>query len=270
MTLPITLYETDGFSPAEAPVFKLWQNTPSVISVWLKGDDGSPYVIAPTATVELFVTETWKANAASYYFTVSCNVDDYNDGKVSAIFSAAILTDPGIYLGELTVSVGGVVAKRFRTYVEVTPSLNSEQRFGVLTIAEIRAAIRDRCAEDNYLLDKVEFQDGDIIFAIRRPIDWWNETAPSGIPTYSYVTFPYRYHWTDAVIGELLKMSAYQLSRNRIQLNAGGITTDDKARADLYLKLGTEMIGAFKQWAISRMSRQNLENWGGYVRSGYF
>lgn len=270
MSLPITLYETDGFSPAEAPVFKLWQNTPGLVTVWLKEDDGSTYVIAPTATIELLVMETWACKAADRYFTAACNVESASEGKVSVSFSASTLTAPGIYLGELTVSLAGVPAKRFRAYVEITPSLNSEQTTTPLTIAEIRAAVRDRCAEDNYLLDKVEFQDGDIMFAIRRPIDWWNETAPSGVKTYSYTTFPYRYHWTDAVIGELLKQASFQLARNRIQLNAGGITTDDKARADLYLKLGQDMMDKFKRWAVSRMGRENIENWSGYVRSGYF
>lgn len=271
MALPVTLYETDGFSPAEAPVFRLWQNTPYVQTVFLKEDDGTPYVIAPTASVKLFVTETWSSTPADFYFDITGNVDNAATGQVSFAFDAATLQYPGIYLGELTVNVGGNAAKRFRTYVEVTTSLNTQSQWTrCLSIAEIRAAVRDRCAEDNFLLDRVEFQDGDIIYAIKRPVDWWNETAPSGIPRYTYTTFPHRYHWTDAVIGELLRMAALQLSRNRIQLNAGGITTDDKARADLYLKLGDQMIKEFKAWGISRMGRENMQNWTGWTQSGYF
>jgi len=270
MSLPVSLYESDGFSPAEAVVLKLWQDTPSTSTVYLKLDDGTVYVIPDTATVELLVTETWEAGPNNLYFTQAGTVEDAATGKISISIAAATLTKPGIYLGELTVTLAGSPVKRFRCYVEVVASLNSQQVCGPLTIGEIRAALRDRCAEDNYLLDKVEFQDGDIMYAIKRPIDWWNETVPSGVPTYSYSTFPFRYHWTDAVIGELLRIAGLQLSRNRLQLNGGGITTDDKARAEVYLNLGNKLISEFKIWGCSRMKRENLEKFTGYVRSGYF
>lgn len=270
MAIPITLYESDGFSPAEAVVFRFWQNTPGTQTAYLKLDDGTMYVIPDTATISMLVTETWGAAATDLYFEQDCTVEERATGKFSITVSAATLTKPGLYLGEITVNLVDSPVKRFRCYVEVTPSLNSAQICGPLTIAEIRAAIRDRCAEDNYLLDRVEFQDGDILFAIRRPVDWWNETVPQGISTYSYSTFPFRYHWLDAVIGELLRIAGLQLSRNRMQLNGGGITSDDKARAELYLNIGTKMINEWKAWGISRMKRENMEKWTGYVRSGYF
>lgn len=270
MAIPITLYETDGFSPAEAVVLKLWQGNGSVQTFYLKESDGVAYAMSPAATVSMLVTETWAATPAAQYFTVDGIVEVAADGKVSFDIPASKLIWPGLFLGEVTVTVAGSVAKRFRIYVEVTQTLTQQQSTNPLTIAQIRAAIRDRCAEDNFLLDRVEFQDGDIVWAIQRPVDWWNETAPQGVKTYSYATFPYKHHWTDAVIGELLRMAGLQLSRNRIQLNGGGITTDDKERAAVYLNVGDKLIKEFKSWGVSRMSRENMENWNGWVKSGYF
>jgi hypothetical protein len=202
--------------------------------------------------------------ATSKYIDKACTIVDRATGSISIEFAPADVLLTGIWLGELTVYNSSAEAiKRFRCYVEVEGSLSSTQTDTPLTIAEIRMAMRDKCADDNFLLDKMEFSNAEIMACIRRPIDWWNETAPPGFNTYSYTTFPYRYHWLDGTIGELLRMASYNLTRNRLPISAGGLQSDDKARSDVYLQLGNALIAEWRKWAVAKMRQLNVAQWYG-------
>jgi hypothetical protein len=264
MPLPIVCVQEDTFSPADAVVLKLQQSRTQSVSATLYQEDGSAYEIPASATVDLTLKESWTSLSST--LSASCVVDNYTDGDIHVDFTVADTTVPGIWLGEFTVKdTADIVVRRFYCYSEVVGGLTEIQSNNPLTISEIRLAIRDRCSADNYLLDRVEFSDAEIIYAIKRPVDWWNSTVPDGFARYSYSTFPYRYHWMDAVIGELLRIAALNLSRNRLAIQGGGLNTDDKARAELYLQLSEKFQQQFKTWALGKIRTINMTKWYGYT-----
>jgi len=275
MPLPLTLMDTDGLSPAGYPVLQLQQATEQNVAVYLKEADGTEYVAASGNVVTLTTSETLAGYPVDMLIT--CTWTTPSTGLINVPVPHDEEQTPGIWIGEFTVYEDSTQAKalrRFRCYVEIQPSLaklGQAQVNAPLSIAEIRMAMRDRCAEDNFLLDSMEFSDSEIAFCIRRPVDWWNETAQRlRIATYTYTTFPYRYHWLDATVGELLKIGSYNLNRNRITLNAGGINTDDKERGKLYLELSDKLIKEYHSWGTAQMKGLNLQGWGGFVRNGWF
>ena len=268
MALPLILADATGESAAVYPVLKLQQLTSITVPMSLKENDGTVYVIPDDAVIAFIAVETVYATAI--YLTLTGMVTTEDEGLISLTFPAADLTDAGLFLGEITVSVDDAAVKRFKCVVEVEPTYNSQQTEGLVSIAEIRRILKDRAADDNFLLDRVEFTDGEIVEAIMRPVDWWNETAPNGIATYSYCRFPFHDHWRDAVIGDLLQKASYNLFRNALPINSGGINTDNKDRAKAYLELGRSMIREWRSWATSRMQRMNLAGWSGSIKSSYF
>jgi hypothetical protein len=270
MTLPTTVVDAAGVSPADLPVLELQQYTQGTVTADLKVA-GVPYAITTGYTVTLIAVETRKAVPSAAYFNKNCTVVDGPAGTVSVTFAPAELDKVGIWLGQFTVSTDAdVPVHRFPCYVEVEPTLTSEQVDGPLTVAEIRMSIRDRISDDNFMLDNVEFSNSEILAAIRRPVDWWNESVPTGFPTYSYTTFPYRYYWLTGTTGELFRMAGYNLLRNRLPTSGTGLNTDDKARAADYNQLGDKLIKEWQIWARQKVRQLNAAQWLGSTKLASF
>lgn len=264
-TLPAFLVQ-DTASPADMAVLRFQQKTAATATVNLRTETGEVYEIPAAAVVTLTAVETMVADDA--IMEVTCTVTDADAGTISVPVTTTDVPTPGIYLGEFTVyDASDNVLRRFRCYVEITGAYTETQTIAPLTIAEIRAAIRDRCGEDNPLLEMTEFSDGEIIMAMRRPVDWWNETVPAGVDAYSYSAFPWRYHYLDAVVAELLKTAAYNLIRNRLPLKGGGVVSDPKARGETYLALAKDLQAQWKDWAVNKIAALNLAQFTGSVRN---
>jgi len=133
------------------------------------------------------------------------------------------------------------------------PILIPEVRLGLL---DLDNQVGGNHAFSN-LLDDVEFTDLEILFAMRRVPDLWNETPPL-LTTYSASSFPYRYHWLQATCGHLLLMGAARYRRNRLAYQAGGIAIDDQSKADEYEKTGQQLIAEFKEWMRNEKYRINM------------
>lgn len=134
---------------------------------------------------------------------------------------------------------------------------------GPLTIPEVRLALLDLDNQvgTNYafsnLLDNVEFQDLEIVFAMRRIIDLWNETPPPVLQVTSG-NFPYRYHWLEGTCAQLLIMGAARYRRNRLAYQAGGIAIDDQSKAEEYETTGQKKMMEFKEWMKNEKYRINM------------
>jgi hypothetical protein len=208
---------------------------------------------------------------------------DSDEGTASFAVPCSDLTRSGLFLGELVLfipSLEGEVSSsseegtaatafcstdvryRLPCYVEVIPNLANNAYWatcsGPLTIAEIRLAIRDKCVEDNFLLDNVEFSDTEIAWAIRRPVEFWNEQPPPLRPCYTPANFPYRYNWTVGVIGELLRIAGPHYERNRLRYSAGGLSVDDKDKASFYINLGDRYIQEYRDWVLRKKYSINV------------
>jgi len=151
---------------------------------------------------------------------------------------------------------------RLRCFVEVGINLTNSRgtyQNGGITMAEIRLAIRDKCPEENFLLDCVEFTNTEIAWAIRRPLDLWNDLPPQ-MPRYRYsaATFPFRYYWLQGAAGELFQMAAYQYERNNLRYAAGNLTVDDKSQGRSYQEFSDKLRQEAYQWILRKKKELNM------------
>jgi len=184
---------------------------------------------------------------------------------------------PGIYVAQSILIREGVTQRVIPAYFEVPPNFAGDCQWQnqVITPAEIRMALRDECPSDNFLLDELEFTDAEIMWAIRRPIDEWNETPPPVYNNMTPMTFPYRYHWVGAVIGELYLSAAAHYRRNRLPYNAAGMAVDDKNKSNEYETIGQNRRQEWVQWMKHKKIELNVapgfktlrSDFPGYVRT---
>jgi hypothetical protein len=130
---------------------------------------------------------------------------------------------------------------------------------GPPTTAELRLHLRDSGAEDNYLLDTIEFDLAEVAACVERPVRLWNETLEFVGPRYTTQTFPYRSRWLDATIGYLHLLAAHNYDRNLQEYQAGGTAMRDKAKGNLYLQKAQLLLGTYGDWVKQRKGQLNLE-----------
>jgi hypothetical protein len=167
----------------------------------------------------------------------------------------------GIWIGMAALWDHGVQRKNIPFYFEVEPSLNaqSSQVYGPLQSWELRLGMRDVCPEGNFLIDSVEFNNHELMWAIRRPIEYWNEALPP-VAIYTMETFPYRYNWLNASVAELLLMAALWMRRNDLDYSAAGLQILDTKKWPDYHRLGTERRMEYQKWVRERKIAANVEN----------
>jgi hypothetical protein len=173
----------------------------------------------------------------------------------------------GIYLAQATVWVNDVTVKVYPFYFEVKPNLQAVMPSGPLQVWELRMAIRDTCPDNNFLLDSVEFSTEEIMWAIRRPIEYWNEANPPLDPM-PIDGFPFRYNWLDAAVGELLLMAAIWMRRNDLDYSAAGLQIMDTKKWPDYQKLGMEKKTAWQEFTKQKKMAINASQAYGTI-TGY-
>lgn len=144
---------------------------------------------------------------------------------------------------------------------------NLNQVTGPPTLEEIRMHVRDRASE-NTLLMAVEFDDAEIIDAIRWPIMQFNEAAPEAI-RFNCGSFPYTYQWRNAIVGELMRTAAHHYMRNKLQAVSGGLTVDDKDKNREYLYLSDAYRVEWLKFIDEKKLEINMYAFFGSYGSGY-
>ena len=214
---------------------------------------------------ELVVVEVDPETLSSSEESSEASSEDSSESSSSCSDSSCVEEVPA----EETPVCDDTICYRARCYVEVSPNLSNPQywtrSWGVLTVGEIRLAIRDKCREDNFLLDNVEFSDTEIMWAIQRPIEYWNETPPPLRPCYNATNFPYRYHWLFGVVGELLRMAGPHYERNRLRYSAAGLAVDDKDKANYYDRAGDKYIKEYREWVQRKKYSINVNSAFGHT-----
>jgi hypothetical protein len=171
---------------------------------------------------------------------------------------------PGVYAAEVQRHAAATLTDRWPVMILIEPSaMQMLSGRGPLTIPEVRLALMDVESGDNgapfsNLLDDVEFRDLDIVFAMKRVIDMWNETPPH-VDRYTPRSFPYRYWWLEGTCGILLTTGAHRYRRNQLTYNAGGVAINDQNKSDEYQRAGEELMAKFKQWMMQEKYRINIE-----------
>jgi len=187
-------------------------------------------------------------------------------GQVEVELDPCDLTDPGIFVAELLMIVDGAIDRRYPFYVEAANTLawTQWQQNNPVSIAEIRLWARDNSPEDNYALDEVEYKDSEIIAALRRAVDIWNEEQPV-LQNHSLTpfNFPFRDWWIRVTIALLQIMAARNLLRNERLYNAGGLTVNDSARWKPYIEMGNKTVEEYRNFVKTKKMQLNAgQAWG--------
>jgi hypothetical protein len=140
---------------------------------------------------------------------------------------------------------------------------------GPPTIDEIRLSIRDNSADDNLLLDDIEFDSSEFAQAAIRPVQWWHETPPPLRDRLTSITFPFREMWMKGIQSELFLTAAHHYRRNKLNYNAGGIAVGDMDKEKEYAQAATALRQEFQDMVIRKKVEINTAMFTGSVGSIY-
>lgn len=201
---------------------------------------------------------------------------DIFDGTFSPGLSSATIevpatfaSLPGMHLAYLVVyAADGTIALMDDGWLVVRANPLTANRPQGLTVSDIRQALWDVCPEENILLDDLEFSDEEIMNAIRRPVDQWNELPPP-MRLATVDNFPYRENWLRAACGILLETAGYRKLRNQLPYNGAGLSVDEHANWKAYVELGKRAATEFMQWALNHKKCLNVNEAWNYLSSPY-
>jgi hypothetical protein len=144
-------------------------------------------------------------------------------------------------------------------YLTVDPGLFTGEIFGPPTIAEVRLSLRDSGPAESMLLNNLAFSDEEIAMAIARPVQLWNETPPN-LRKYRYTTttFPFRYHWLEAIAGTLFLLAAEYNRRNNLTYSAANVSVNDLDKEPQYEAAGQRRLQMFREFVRAKKSELNL------------
>ena len=135
-----------------------------------------------------------------------------------------------------------------------------------MTLDSVRMQFADICEDDNKLLESVEIGTGDIIEAVNRAIQQWNNRGPV-LNNYTGASFPYPEVLRCGTIFMLMQSLWTFLERNRMTYQSGGVTVDLERRADAVKQL----IAVYqRQWIDGMSQMKNEENLRGFQGLNYY
>lgn len=163
-------------------------------------------------------------------------VTSASTGAVEFDVPDAVTNQAGLWLIEFSV----ITADEKRhfisdAYLYVERNVSTTDPVGLPTFAEVRLYLRDY-AQENELLDAVDFDGSEITMAADMCVCEWNEADPWDGPRYATDSFPFRARWLRGIISHLYQIAADHYARNQMQKDGGQIAYDDKAKAEMYQK----------------------------------
>jgi len=218
--------------------------------------------------VELIVKEL--PSSSTTYLKKMLEITDAVGGKVKTTFTVHELRQGGAYVGALALWAHGDRKRNIPIFFDIEYTMEDVQRKGPLSVAEVRFAIRDLCPQANFLLDEQEFTTSEVVWAIRRPIEQWNETPPP-VRRFTPANFPYRYHWLEGVIAELLMIAVSLAQRNDLGYAAGGTSIDDQRRRwQNYLPMAQARRARWEEWMKAKKIEINVRGGFSQLDSGVY
>jgi len=200
------------------------------------------------------------------------DVIDADEGVIEFDYSPTdkFSSRAGIFTAEAQVVQDSLTRKIYPFFLVVNPSLSGQSQDSnqMLSVAEIRMTLRDVDPESNFLLDELDFKTNEIALMIRRAIDYWNETPPP-VGSYKATNFPYRYHLSLGVIGQLHQMASVHKMRNNLDYSAGGVTVEDTLKWQQYETIGTRYWDEYRKWVRQMKYQKNIEGGFAHLQSGY-
>lgn len=184
---------------------------------------------------------------------------------------AKIVDDPGIFRFEVAIveedsliwSNTGLLSVERGLFGNVTLTGTD----GPPSLGEIRTYLRDTLLE-NTLWKELEYPDVDIIHAMLRPVEQWNETPPD-VGRFNGRNFPWKYHWIRAIVAELLFSAALWYERNRLPAQHGGIAVDPRARFQSYMSVASSLRQEWKEFLMFQKAAINARQMMTSIGSAY-
>jgi len=140
---------------------------------------------------------------------------------------------------------------------------------GLPSLAQIRTYLRDSAPEDNPLLNNFEFDASEIVQSMVKCVESWNTMQPNVRKTFNTNNFLNPAVLITGVMGELYFIAAKHYRRNQLAYTAGGLSVDDKNKAQEYEAIGDRMIQEYLKWCRMVKVQINKEAWDGTLGSGY-
>jgi len=194
-----------------------------------------------------------------FAFAIKASIVDAANGIINIPFDPTDSQFAGVFISMAIIWENGIQRKHYPFYTDITPNVLSYNPHGPLAFYEVRMALRDVSPELNFLIDELEYKDEELMWAMRRPIDYWNEIPPP-VGIFSPANFPYRYHWLEAVCGELMRMVAVWLRRNDLDYQAGGVSVADTKKWPEYARMADQRINDWRQFVRAKKIEVNIQN----------
>ncbi len=197
-------------------------------------------------------------------------VQDSDHGIIEFEIPLSVSSNAGVYFFQAALMNGDSPVFMDGGLISVEHGMwgDTSHMNGPPTIQDIRFATQDR-QEANVLLRAYEYDDADILEAIRWPVAQFNETPPDLGRRFTCNNFPYRYHWIQAVVGRLMTAAAQHYVRNKMQAASGGMTVDDKNKDSDYLRFAQLYLQEWKEFLILKKVELNARQAFGSLGSGY-
>jgi hypothetical protein len=204
---------------------------------------------------------------ANVWYETEAIVTDASQGKIKIPYTAHDVRRSGIFTAEAQVWQDGTMRRVYPFFFGVNPSLAGQPSHSrqTLSIAEIRMTLRDVDPHGNKLLDELEYSQQEIMLAIRRCINYWNEVPPP-IGTYKPTNFPFPYHLSIGVASILYSMAVHEKLRNDLPYSAGGVTVQDTVKWVQYREMQDRLHKEWADWVKAKKYQMNIE--GGFMSLG--
>lgn len=203
---------------------------------------------------------------------VTGEVTDAAGGQITFTMPAGYSEHPGVYWGNVAVfgSSGRLIQTKPFQMIINRSLFGTTLRYGPPTVAEIRLHLRDSHAVENTLLDNVQWSNDEIAHAIEQPVLYWNEAQPPINVYYTTASYPYRFHWLEAIVSLLLRIASYWYMRNSMPYSSAGVQVDDLNKAAEYKKVSDELWERYTNWVLRKKVQLNADSciqspWNEYI-----
>lgn len=209
-------------------------------------------------------------------FELTGTARDVAAGTVRATLEAEITAIAGIYeMVWAIVNSDGQTLLIDRSLLSVERSLFTpntlalRKNLGPPSLQELRMLMMDSSRNENLLLDDVEFGNEQLLLAITKPVEYWNEQPPNLKRRYTTRDFPLRNAWVNGILGQLYIMAAAHYRRNLLKHSAAGTAINDKDKEREYRAEGLRLWQEYQQFVSLKKVELNLYKFAGGNSSEY-
>jgi len=229
----------------------------------------SSWSIEPNNRLDVKMAVSQAMNSSTTEYTLTGTITDRDTGAVDFLFTPTETSKHGIFTASVGVFYDDILRHQIMFYIEIAPTNFSTNSTGPISIAEVRMDLMDVCPDANYLLDDLEFTDADIVHAMRKAVDVYNDALPP-IGGYTYDSFPFRSLHLKGTVTYLLKAIAHKYRRNALHYSAGGIAIKDQEKHSEYYNIAKHEEKEYLEMVERRKVAANLSaGYGSVGRSPY-